>query len=92
LTPDWLETVIFDSLTYGNYAGVCSVIILLYSYFKLAKGDWAARSVQYLGWNIVGCGGMLISLSDNFNASAALMQVCVIAISLYGLYKESQQP
>lgn len=78
-----------DTLTYGNYAGFAAIAILLFNYFKLAQGDWAARSRRYLGMNIVGCVLMLISLSDNFNLSATVMQLLFIAISLWGLYKES---
>ncbi len=72
----------------GDIAGFAAIIVVLFCYMQLARGVWGPRSISYLGGNIIGASLMIVSLMFDFNAAAFVLQLMMIAISIYGLLAE----
>ncbi len=65
--------------------GIFGVIAIVGAYFLLQVGKFVADNLVYIGLNIVGAAGILISLSNNFNLSATLMEAAWLVIGFFGL-------
>ena len=65
--------------------GLVGVAIYLGSYLALQLGFLRGQSYAYAGLNIAAASCILVSLSDAFNLSSALIQVSWIAISALGI-------
>lgn len=65
--------------------GIVGVILILVAYFLLQSGKVIADDLRFIFANIFGSTGILISLSNKFNFSAALIEICWLIIALYGL-------
>ena len=65
--------------------GVLGVLIYMGSYVLLNVGYIAGQGYHYALINMVAAICVLASLSQSFNLASAMIQVCWIAISLYGL-------
>ena len=66
-------------------AGFLGVALVLLAFFLLQRGVFKAESRGYAVMNISGSCGILLSLIVAFNWPSLVIQVCWIAISLYGL-------
>ena len=65
--------------------GFAGVFLYLLAYALLQTGLVRGASYCYAGMNIAAAGLVLISLTVDFNPSAALIQVSFIAISVFGM-------
>ena len=65
--------------------GIAGVIAIVLAFFSIQAGKLIADDLVYILLNIFGALGILISLWNNFNFSAALMELSWLFISLYGL-------
>jgi hypothetical protein len=70
----WLEAI-----------GVLGVVIYMGSYVLLNAGCITGHGYSYLLMNMMAAICVLASLSQSFNLASAMIQVCWIVISLYGL-------
>lgn len=76
---DW--SVVFDVL------GTIGVVAIVGVYFALQM-DWVdAQSLRYSLINAVGAALILLSLSQNFNWPAALVEFFWLIISLFGIWR-----
>lgn len=67
--------------------GIFGVTAIVVAYFLLQAGKFVADDLVYIILNIVGAIGILISLSNNFNLSATLMEIAWLVIGIFGLVR-----
>lgn len=74
-------------MTYSifDFLGNIGVFLILAMYFALQVNKIDARSRLYSILNGVGAALILVSLTANFNLSAAIIETAWLAISAYGL-------
>ena len=65
--------------------GILGVVIYMGSYVLLNAGYITGQGYHYTLMNMAAAICVLASLSQSFNLASAMIQVCWIAISLYGL-------
>ena len=70
--------------------GAAGVLTILYAYFKLQAGKMDALELKYSVLNMMGSAGILYSLFFKWNASAAMIEVAWIGISVWGIYKHKK--
>jgi len=67
--------------------GILGVAAIVVAYFLIQAGKFIADDLIYIVLNIVGAIGILISLSNNFNLSATLMEIAWLIIGIFGLVR-----
>ena len=67
--------------------GLVGVAFVLLAYFGLQAGKLRGDGVLFQVANILGAGGIALSLVYDFNLSAMVIELCWIAISIYGLVR-----
>jgi paired small multidrug resistance pump len=67
--------------------GLAGVALVLLSYFGLQSGRMRGDGVAFQLANILGAGAIALSLVYDFNLSAMVIELCWIAISIYGLVR-----
>lgn len=67
-----------------DYIGAIGVAFLLGTYLALQLNRIAAQSLLYSQLNAIGSGLILVSLTQDFNMSACVIEVCWFIISLIG--------
>lgn len=73
--------------SWSDFAGSIGVAILIVTYLLLQLQRLNARKVAYSALNAMGAGLIAFSLLFTFNASAFVIEVFWVAISLYGVYR-----
>ena len=76
-------------MTYSvfDFLGNIGVFLILAMYFALQTNKIDASSRIYSVLNGIGAALILVSLTANFNLSAAIIETAWLAISAYGLVK-----
>ncbi|MEM1397876.1 MAG: hypothetical protein AAGH38_10585 [Pseudomonadota bacterium] len=72
---------IFDAI------GIFGVILVLMSYFLLQAERLRSDGVRYLLMNAIGAVLILVSLLKTFNLASFVIEICWLAISIYGLVR-----
>jgi hypothetical protein len=67
--------------------GLAGVALVLLAYFGLQSGRMRGDGVAFQVANILGAGGIALSLVYDFNLSAMAIELSWIAISIYGLVR-----
>ena len=67
--------------------GILGVVIYMGSYVLLNAGYITGQGYHYTLMNMAAAICVLASLSQSFNLASAMIQICWIAISLFGLAK-----
>ena len=67
-----------------DWIGGIGAAVLLTTYLLLQINWMKATSMRYSVLNAIGSGGILISLSQDFNMSAFVIEVCWLLISIVG--------
>jgi len=67
-----------------DWIGGIGAAILLTTYLLLQINWMKATSMRYSILNGIGSGGILVSLSQDFNMSAFVIEVCWLVISIIG--------
>lgn len=67
--------------------GLAGVFLILLAYFLLQTEKIAADEMRYPALNLAGAVLILISLTHTFNLASFVIEVCWIAISVYGIVK-----
>ena len=65
--------------------GILGVVIYMVSYVFLNAGYITGHGYHYTLMNMAAAICVLASLSQSFNLASAMIQICWIAISLFGL-------
>lgn len=71
--------------------GLIGVILLLIAYFFLSTGRWAANSLIYQMYNLMGAVLILYSLCFHWNLSSFVIEVAWVMISLIGIARIKSQ-
>ena len=67
--------------------GLAGVVLVLLAYFGLQAGKLRGDGVAFQVANILGAGGIAVSLVYDFNLSAMVIELAWIVISIYGLVR-----
>lgn len=74
-------------MEFHDILGTAGVALIVVMYYLLQSERLAHDNPHYSIWNGVGAVLILISLSHQFNLSAALMEGFWLAISVYGFVR-----
>tara|TARA_R110002072_G_scaffold1369_6_gene11246 strand:- start:2186 stop:2458 length:273 start_codon:yes stop_codon:yes gene_type:complete len=72
---------------WSDFVGNLGVFLVLLSYFLLQLEKIDAQGIRYSLMNGVGAVLICVSLYFSFNLSSFIIEVCWLAISLYGIYR-----
>ncbi len=67
--------------------GIFGVTLVLFSYLLLQLGKISSEDLRYILMNMFGSGGILVSLTQNFNVASVLIESSWVTISLIGLIR-----
>jgi hypothetical protein len=67
--------------------GLAGVALVLLAYFGLQSGRMRGDGLVFQVANTLGAGAIALSLVYDFNLSAMVIELCWIAISIYGLVR-----
>jgi hypothetical protein len=76
-------------MSYGplDFVGNIGVVVLMITYLMLQLNKLPSDGLAYSALNAVGAGMIVISLINNFNLSAMIIEVFWVLISFIGIYK-----
>ena len=77
-------------LEWHEYVGLIGVVLCLLAYFGLQAGRLRGDGLVFQLTNIVGAGGIVVSLFYHFNLSAMVIEIAWIAISVYGIVRSAK--
>jgi paired small multidrug resistance pump len=75
------------TIEWYDYLGTAGVLMILIAYFLLQAGRLASAALAYSVLNLLGASFITVSLLFDFNLSAFVIEVCWVAISLYGIMR-----
>lgn len=78
------------SYEWHDLVGNIGVATILLTYFFVQMRRLETRSVRYSALNALGAGMVLVSLSVDFNLSAAVVEAAWAGISLLGVWRASR--
>ncbi len=73
----------------SDLVGLVGVAIILLSYLLLQIDKLSSKSISYSILNLIGAVLLLISLFYNWNLPSVIIEIFWIAISIFGLIKNS---
>ena len=76
-----------DAMLWSDYVGLTGVVCILLAYFLLQLERLKGDGLGYLTLNLIGAVLLLISLMVTFNLASFVIEICWLAISLFGLSK-----
>src|SRR6056297_2798140 len=79
--PETIPSVLFE------WAGYAGVALCIGAYAALQGGIIRGSGYLYAALNLAAASLLLVSLVESFNLPAALVQVCWIAISTFGILR-----
>ncbi|MCP2670860.1 hypothetical protein NHF40_07965 [Maricaulaceae bacterium EIL42A08] len=74
-------------MLWSDFVGLAGVGCILAAYFLLQIEKVRGDSMQYLLLNLVGAVLLIISLMFTFNLASFVIEICWLAISIFGLSK-----
>ncbi len=77
----------FSELSAHGLVGILGVALYIGTYAALQFGFLRGRGYSYAGLNLAASACVLISLSEDFNLSSALIQGAWITISMVGMFR-----
>jgi paired small multidrug resistance pump len=75
------------SLHWYDVAGLIGVAVMLWAFFLLQAGKLRGDAFTYQLMNALGAGAVLLSLVNDFNLSAFVIETCWVVISVYGMIR-----
>jgi len=75
----------FSNLQWHDYVGALGAALIIFAYLYLQLGKFSGQNITFSLLNVIGSFLILISLSFNFNFSAAVIEIFWLIISLLGL-------
>ncbi|HEX3895436.1 MAG TPA: hypothetical protein VHW73_04435 [Rudaea sp.] len=75
------------SLHWYDIAGLLGVAVMLWAFFLLQAGKLRGDAFAYQLMNALGAGAVLLSLVNDFNLSAFVIETCWVVISVYGMIR-----
>ncbi len=74
-------------MIWSDFVGLAGVTCILAAYFLLQIEKVRGDSVQYLMLNLCGAILLIVSLMITFNLASFVIEICWLAISIFGLSK-----
>lgn len=79
-------------MTLFDYIGLAGIAINLFGFFLIQNQTLRPVDGRYTMLTCLSCTLLLVSLSQNFNLSAVLLNSIVILLTLYGFLKARRFP
>ena len=79
------------TIQWYDFVGTVGVILCLIAYFQLQTSRWTSFDLEYSVLNLIGSLLIGYTLLFDFNLSALIIEVCWIAISIYGVWNYFRQ-
>ena len=73
------------SLEWYDWIGIAGTLMVLGAFLMLQAGRLSGTGIVYQLLNLLGAGGVLVSLWGQFNISVFLLEATWVAISAYGI-------
>lgn len=73
------------TLAWYDWIGTLGVLLILLAYFLLQTERMHAQAIPYSVMNLLGASLITVSLMYEFNFSAFVIELCWIAISVFGI-------
>lgn len=73
--------------TFFNIIGLAGVGAMLLAYYLLQQGKVGPHDSRYLWLNLIGALAVVLSLVEDWNLPAFVIEACWVAISAHGLWK-----
>ncbi|MCB9259328.1 MAG: hypothetical protein H6612_08230 [Ignavibacteriales bacterium] len=80
------------SYTINDFIGNIGVFLIIFSYLLLQLKKIDSSTLMYSLMNLIGASLVIISLLENFNVSAFIIEAFWVAISLIGIVKNFSKP
>lgn len=77
-------------LHWYQYVGLIGVALCLLAFLGLQAGRLRGDGLTFQLLNILGAGGIIVSLFYDFNLSAMVIELAWIAISVYGIVRSAK--
>ena len=77
--------MLISNLQWHDYLGALGAALIIIAYLYLQLGKFSGQNITFSLLNVIGSFLILISLSFNFNFSAAVIEIFWLIISLLGL-------
>lgn len=78
------------ALAWYDWVGLLGTFMILAAFFGLQAGRLDGNRLPYQLLNLLGAGGVLVSLLGQFNVSVFLLEVAWMLIALYGIGRSLQ--
>lgn len=78
------------NLLWYDWVGLAGTLMILAAFFGLQAGRLHGNRLPYQLLNLLGAGGVLVSLLGKFNVSVFLLEIAWMLISLYGIGRSLQ--
>ena len=75
------------NLEWYDWVGIAGTLMVLAAFFLLQAGRLSGTGLVYQLLNLLGAGGVLVSLIGQFNVSVFLLEAVWVAISAYGIVR-----
>ena len=75
------------SLHWYDVAGLIGVAVMLWAFFLLQAGKLRGDAFMYQLMNALGAAAVLLSLVNDFNLSAFVIETSWVVISVYGMIR-----
>lgn len=75
------------NLVWYDWVGIAGTLAVLLAFFLLQAGRLSGTGIVYQLLNLLGAGGVLISLLGQFNVSVFLLEAAWMLISGYGIWR-----
>ncbi len=75
------------NLQWYDWVGIAGTLLVLLAFFLLQAGRLHGNRLTYQVLNLLGAGGVLVSLWGSFNLSVFLLEAAWVAISAYGILR-----
>ena len=75
------------NLEWYDWIGIAGTLMVLAAFFLLQAGRLTGTGLVYQLLNLLGAGGVLVSLIGQFSVSVFLLEAAWVAISAYGIVR-----
>jgi len=75
------------NLAWYDWVGMAGTLMVLVAFFLLQAGRVSGTGIVYQLLNLLGAGGVLLSLLGTFNVSVFLLEFTWVLISGYGIVR-----
>lgn len=75
------------NLLWYDWIGIAGTLLILAAFFMLQARKLSGTGLPYQLMNLLGAGGVLVSLLGQFNVSVFVLEVVWMAISIYGIVR-----